>query len=398
MTKRHRRSMGENGFAAIIISIVLVVVLSLITVGFASLMRKEQRSALDRQLSDAAYYAAESGINDAAAAVRAGFTATKDTCDPYTPATIAALPGNNNKNAAGKYLVSSTVDNKSNTSYTCLLINPNPATLEYSSVNTGEATTAVLTGSSAAGTTTNVNTLVFSWQDANGGQTFGPPTSGGLCPPVGANAFPPVSCWKNGGSAMTGILRISLTPVPHPAAFSRSTLETTNYTAYLYPNGGGATSTPTTLSGSVVPSGVPSKPYAAGVTGSQNGTIITGACNTGSTPRYCAAAVTGLNTDTYLLHLSSIYAATQVTVTPYSCVGSNCTRIYLKGAQTLIDSTGKSQDVLKRIQVRMPSRNSFDYPEFSIATGGPVCKQLTTWPQNQTTGTPGDTVNLCDPL
>lgn len=386
----------EDGFAAIIIAIVLVIVLSLITVGFAALMRKEQRAALDRQLSNAAYYAAESGVNDAAAAVRAGFTTSKTQCGPYTAAQVATLPSSENQAAATKYLMNAGVDNGSNTSYSCLIISPNPSTLEYSSVEPNEATTAVLTGSDASGTDTVVNTLIFSWQDANSGKTFGPYNNSGVigCPAYNAsNPFPSVPCWKNNGSAITGILRVNLTPVS--GNFSRRSLELSNYTAFLYPRAGSQTTIPNGTYTGAAPASVPYGSY-AGHAGTNSGDIVYGACNLNSTPRYCAAAVTGLNQTTYLLHLSSVYASTQVTVTPYNCVGSTCTRIYLKGAQTLIDSTGKAQDVLRRIQVRLPARNSYDYPEFGLATGGPICKLLTSYPPNLATGNPGNTINSCE--
>lgn len=397
MARPERGTANEHGFAAIVISIVLVVLLSLMTVGFAALMRSEQRSALDRQLSNAAYYAAESGINDAAAAVRDGFTTSKLQCPPYTAAQTASLPGNNNQNAALKYLTNSAVDNNSNTSYSCLIINPNPSTLEYSSVRPNEATTAVLTGASASGADQAINTLVFNWQDASGGQTFAPYDNVGLpgCPAYNAAAlFPSVNCWKRNKVAITGMLRVGLTPVP--ATFTRSSLETSSYTGFLYPSDGVQTSTSSTFVGAA-PAGVPRDSY-TGHTGLDSGDIVIGACKLTSTPRWCAAAVTNLSQNTYLLRLSSIYAPTQVTITPYNCSGGTCTRIYLKGAQTLIDVTGKAQDVLRRIQVRLPARNSYDYPQFTVATGGELCKLLTSFPPNLATGTPGNTTNFCDPL
>jgi Tfp pilus assembly protein PilX len=376
MQKQNRVKMNENGFAAIVIAIVLVIVLSLITVGFAALMRSEQRSALDRQLSNAAYYAAESGVNDAAAAVEAGFSAVKNKCSPFTVTDINALPASS-QNAATQYLTNANVDSGSNTSYTCLLINPNPSTLEYSSVAVGKATTAVMTGADSTGATATINKLVFSWQDSSG-KTFAP---GGWS----TNYYPPLGGWTN-GDAITGILRVALTPM---GAMDRNSLTMNTYTAFLYPQ-----------PGSYRPiDSAPSSDYGSSIGPQNAGVTVGGSCNTSNQPRYCEVAVTGLNQTTYLLHLSSIYRPTQVTVTPFNCSGGTCTQIYIKGAQTLIDSTGKAQDVLKRIQVRMPLSNSFDYPEFDISTVGNVCKQLSTYPPNLATGSPGGTaLGVCTGL
>ena len=396
----------QRGFAAIIISIVLVLLLSLITVGFATLMRKEQRSALDRHLSNVAYYASESGINDAVAAVQAGFTVAKNTCAPYTAATILSLPAGKNQTAATKYLMNSSVDNSASSSYSCLTIDPNPSTLEYSSVQVNQPTTAMLTGSDSSGTVPqNIDTLVFSWQDAGSGKTFAPYNNIAAppgCPPYNAsNLFPSVPCWQSNGSGITGVLRVSLTPIPPSNSLDRNTLETSSYTAFMYPLTGGAFTVPTPPS-NVLPGGIPSDVYNnhAGIdhTGVKSGDIVNASCSPNSQPRYCQVAVTNLGDKTYLLRLSSLYAPTQVTITPFNCSSGTCTRIYAKGAQTLIDSTGKAQDVLRRVQVRLPARSSFGYPEFSIATGGPVCKGLTTYPDNATTGTAGVTTSSCDPL
>ena len=56
---------NEEGFASIVIALILIIVLSLLTIGFAQLARREQQTALSKQLANQAQYAAESGINDA---------------------------------------------------------------------------------------------------------------------------------------------------------------------------------------------------------------------------------------------------------------------------------------------------------------------------------------------
>src|SRR4051794_29381721 len=61
---------SEQGIVAIVVSIILIIILSLITIGFANLVRREQRQALDRQLSSEAFYAAESAINDTVDALK----------------------------------------------------------------------------------------------------------------------------------------------------------------------------------------------------------------------------------------------------------------------------------------------------------------------------------------
>src|ERR1700722_1988557 len=64
MINRSKFQENEQGFASLVIALVIIVVIALITVGFAQLSRREQQTALDKQLANQAYYAAESGVND----------------------------------------------------------------------------------------------------------------------------------------------------------------------------------------------------------------------------------------------------------------------------------------------------------------------------------------------
>jgi Tfp pilus assembly protein PilX len=56
---------NQDGMASILITILMMIVVSLVVLGFSQVTRTEQRESLNRQLSMQAFYAAESGINDA---------------------------------------------------------------------------------------------------------------------------------------------------------------------------------------------------------------------------------------------------------------------------------------------------------------------------------------------
>ena len=73
----------ESGLAAITVTLIILGIVTLITVGFATLMRREQRQALDRQLSTQAFYAAESGVNLARKAIDADL-AVSETPETYS--------------------------------------------------------------------------------------------------------------------------------------------------------------------------------------------------------------------------------------------------------------------------------------------------------------------------
>src|SRR5580658_10726969 len=115
------QKLNEGGFAPLIVSIVIIVVLSLITVGFVLLMNENQQNETNRQLGDAAYYAAQTGVNDAVKAINSGFLTSafggvKNSCGtiafPYLT--------NNQVNESGQ---------PKTDFYSCLLINPAPDSL-----------------------------------------------------------------------------------------------------------------------------------------------------------------------------------------------------------------------------------------------------------------------------
>lgn len=335
-----RRS-DQRGFASIVIALVMVIVLSLITVGFAELMRKEERSALDKQLSSQAYYAAESGVNDAAKAINSGFREAKPDCKPYTSTDPeASLPG-------GSYLTGNAVGDSTGADYTCLTIDPSPHTLEYSSVSTDESKAVQLTGVNPADdSVTPIGSLEISWQDANGGASFVPGAS--------------TNFEKAGDWPYTGILRVGITPLIS-GCLNRDCLVNSSYTSFLYPNDSAAP-----VVGDSYPSG----------SNSNQGNITKGNCHSTNTPHYCVVKVTNLTAPNYLLSLRSVYKNTRVTIKAFG-VGDE--PLDILNAQTVVDSTGKAQDVLKRLQVRIPSQNNYAHADGVTVMDG-ICKQLQLMP------------------
>ena len=113
MSKYHNE---ETGLVAIVVSMLIMIIMSLTVFGFTKIMQREQRQAVDKQLSTQAFYAAESGINDAVAKIHdpaviaAGGLQDKKKCD--TSSNVVTNPSG---------LVGA-IDATNNVGYTCLLI------------------------------------------------------------------------------------------------------------------------------------------------------------------------------------------------------------------------------------------------------------------------------------
>ena len=358
---------NQSGFASIVIALVLILLLSLITVGFAQLMQREQSSALDKQLSSQAYYAAESGINDAASAINKGFNVSKTKCAPYDSGgdsdSVSTLSGNS-KLAASEYLDgsdSNKVGNSTGASYPCLLIDPYPPSVTYDSISVNSPTILAMTGDNPSAPTNptppTISSIEISWEDSNNSTNFFDSPNADCSTPK----FPPA------GTVGTGILQTEIIPLGNTGIMSRNELINDAYTTFLCPNSSNSAPIQQSYPGT-------------GNAGMVSGDVLDGNCNTLNTPLYCSVKIVGLTQSTYLLVLQSIYSPTKVEITAYNSAG---TLLDISGAQILIDSTGKAQDVLRRIQVRLPVQDTYNMPSGTSASQN-ICKQLNITPPPST--------------
>jgi Tfp pilus assembly protein PilX len=335
---------AEQGLVSIIVVMILMGILVLISTSFALLMRREQRQVLDRQLSTQAFYAAESGINDVAAKINSI---------------------NNVTSCAG---TGSNLDTANNVGYTCVLVNKNPDSVVYDPVSTDTSTIVRLQSESGL----PITRIDLSWEDDSNsgvGNKFVPTSNNDFLLPQAGVTDPETDNLT--ASDGTGILRATIMPVPNTASTTQGALTAAAKTYVLYPRVDSSLASPNEFSS------------ADGV--NENARFLDGKCNTGSTPYYCNARITnlgGTNSGVVYLRLKSIYKATAVTVKIYN--GSPGTPTNIINAQAVIDSTGRAADVLRRIQVRIPIKGSYLYPEFAIDSLDTICK-ITSFPQNGAT-------------
>ncbi len=332
----------SSGFVSILVCVTIMIILSLITIGFARLMQREARQALDRQLSTQAFYAAESGVNDAIAIAKHFPTEEKTDCLTNNPGS----PYNN---------LNPDLDGTNNVAYTCLLVNPAPGTLVYDEIGVDRSTVTKLQAEPGQ----HFNRISISWQSSD-------PNHVDNFRGNGAMVLPRTTEWNE----TTGVLRVSLYPVPLngdvPAPGNRATLAAQARTYFLYPqeDTGGAPGAPNTINYNGVDT---------------DGSIVSGKCSDTRTPRRCTVElnVSSLGSGyMYYMRLRSIYNKVGAEISAYE--GSN--QRNLVGAQIMVDSTGKTSDVFRRIQVRIPTQKYFDLPEYAIETADDICKRITVAP------------------
>lgn len=326
-----KESLRQAGMVSIMVTMILMIVISLIVLGFAQISRRNARQALDQQLSTQAFYAAETGVNDAAKLVRdavaGGSTVPeKDSCDAGSGA-VAAFYGGLNP----------VLNADASVEYTCLLVDPAPSTLRYGDVG---STSVVVPLRAESGT---LNTVTLTWQTKEDTTT---PLDN--CPPSTNDAYVPSVDWQCG----YGVLRFDLVNTSG-GSLTANSLQNNTMTSFLVPLSSGGSS---------------SIPFAAG---SSNANTRVGVSCTNTS---CSMRITGLGASQYHMRISSLYKSVSLQIEGTNAGGS----VGLEGAQALMDATGKAQDVLRRIQAHVPitSSSQNQLSDFAIQSTESLCKRF----------------------
>ncbi len=339
------------------VTMILMIVLSLIVIGFAQVARRNSRQSLDRQLSTSAFYAAESGVNDVHNLIKTyGAPPTKQDCTNGVGA-AAVYYGN---------LPSATLDAGASVKYTCLTVNPNPISLIYDDIGSASTIAPIRSADGSA-----ITSIKFTWQTKTGSTT---PINN--CPTSTARPFSTYTNWQCG----YGVLRFDLVPTVG-GGLTANGLRAGTMTSFILPmaSGGGAG-----------PIG-----FRAGVANNNNAYGLR--CNNTNCSLTIGAGAGGLGQNSYYVRLNSIYKNVSLQISATNASGA----VQLAGAQVVVDSTGKAQDVLRRIQVRIPqvanSQNAL--PDTAIESSTAVCKRFAVannYFSNQA-DIPGSTNSMCRP-
>lgn len=327
----------EAGMVAIMVTLILMIVISLLVLGFAQITRRNQRLALDRQLSTQAFYAAETGINDVARLIGSAAPGTvmpsKESCESSGDPFYGSL----------NPVIGPPEDG---VRYTCLLVDPSPNSLEYRGIGTTGTVFPIVAESGSIGS------IRLTWTPVQGDEGGPAPTQ--ECPTSAAlsssTAFSNASSWNCG----YGLLRFDL--VPTAGSLGLDGLQNTLMTTFAVPLRSGGTSTIT---------------YSGGPANSRVGVACT---NTS-----CRLTINMSSAGTrYHMRVLSLYKELS-TLTVEAFSGQNATGdvISLRDAQVLVDSTGKAQDVLRRIQVRLPLNSRLNsMGDYAIQSTEAVCKRF----------------------
>jgi Tfp pilus assembly protein PilX len=348
---------NEQGMVSILVTMIMILVITLIVLGFAQVTRRNQREALDNQLSTQAYYAAESGVNAAV-----NYLSTHPT---YGMSTIGNCTQFINTLGGGTVNV---LDQDTGTKYTCLMVNPTPSSLNVAPLTQGTSAVLHLANSDGAAFTS----LKFQWS-----QQATPDYPGG-CTSADNGTLPALSAW----ACPYGILRLDLVNTSGSNA-SNDVLDGNQqvvsfYMIPTYNNGAGVANTPVTNpleTQPVDPSSAPGPTCTANAaTNNCPVQVVRTICTAGGS---CSLQLnlngTGGSID-YYARLSMMYQDSSNVIITGTDSGHPSNFV---GGQVMVDSTGESQDELRRIQVRVPIvAPQSTLPVYSLQTTASICKKL----------------------
>jgi hypothetical protein len=327
MTTPNKHNRNQNGTASIISTLIIVILLSLISVGFAKIMDRSLQNSLDSHLYSAADYVAQSGINDAMAYIKARGINDNTSC--------TGLSGNPPNG------INFTLSTSDKTKYTCILVSSKLTDLVYNGVSPYTSRVATVQGAAS---------LLLSWSSTN--------NSLSKLPPAGSTQFLDETTWSDISHLYAPVLRVTLYPVIN------NLTGIVPRTYFLYPSAGGTNEVNygTTADGSVQP-----------VNCNNTSLIFHGASADGR----CNVVISNLNPSfKFYVRLTPLYNQTDLKIMGNTPAGG---LLSFTNQQTTIDVTATAGGATKRLVARIDRTQLGvgETPEFALRTTNLLCKRIT---------------------
>jgi Tfp pilus assembly protein PilX len=382
MLNTYKRQRTQSGAVSLFVVIFAALLMTVVTISFVQLMVKDQQQATTSDLSQSAYDSAQAGVEDAkrlllldqscrnnpdfsercddvAAALTPAPGSTETACgaiarglgigDPNTETLVQQSAGSN--------------DSKLDQAYTCVKIGVDTGDFK-GEVAANQTSLVPLQG------TSDFDTVELSWftktdvagDDASANPTIGFPSTGTdvNLPPVGDK-------WKVNYPALmrtqfmqTGS-RFTLSDFDNSQPDNKSNANT----LFLYPASAGTNNKSFALDGRRSPTNAPQP-----VRCQQNFVTSEYACTVRLT---IPTPIDGSATRNAFLRLSALYNGAHFQVK----LLRGSAEVPFKGVQPVVDSTGRANDLFRRVQARVQLTSDMTYPDAVIDLDGDLCKNFT---------------------
>lgn len=367
----------QEGAVSLFVVIFATLLITIVTVGFIQLMLRDQQQASSTDLSQSAYDSALAGVEDAKRlllldqACRNGVASSTVNCaaiataltpvsgDSQTACDALVQAGIVTSTDGETIIQQSTTDNQLDQAYTCVKIGVN--TSDYKgNVDINQSDIIPLKGVSA------FDSIEVSWFSREDVSTE---TDDIEFPTTGADISLPREGteWPDNNPSL---LRTQL--IQTGEGFKLSDFDDSQpdnrsnaNTLFLYPSATGLTTKDFALDARRSPSIAPQKVQC-------NESFLDGeyACQaTIMLPRPIDGNVTNRNA---YLRLTSLYNSAHYTVK----LKNGNQDVQFSGVQPLVDSTGRANDLFRRVEARVELIGDFTYPEAAIDMEGNLCKNF----------------------
>jgi len=337
----------QKGAVALITVILLMFIFMVVTLGFLRMAISEQRQASDADLNARAYYAVESGIEDARRILN------RFNSDGVITATeLSRLRGGECARAGvDDAPVDPVLSEELSTEITCQLIDLEPG--DYlASLGVNQAVFLPLIPAEEDEGPGAVTSVQIEWHEGSD-----------VVARSSANSdLPEINCWSTdeddcSGTPYPAMLRVGL--FRHPVAgVNRGNID--NKISYLNPVNG---------VGNVTLSNFEQK--AAGAVNQLSNAPKCDPVEGGA--YFCTLTITAISGRVNYLRITPIYTGTDLRVRMFD---SNGNALSFKGTQAKIDVTARAGDVIRRIETRIPLGAADILPDEAITTADELCKLI----------------------
>lgn len=378
----------QSGAVSLFIVIFTALLLTIVTISFVQLMLSDQRQATNTDLSQSAYDSAQAGVEDAkrllllnqaceagAPPVGVSCSAVKDAITSNACDTLARGGIVTTNERSETIIQQNAQDNALDQAYTCVKIAT--STDDYlGSLQVDQSMVVPLRGESSF---SKIELSWFSRDDLSGANpTVEFPTTGSdvSLPQVG-------SSWK---SNFPALLRMQLIQVGSSFKLddfndSRSGKSNAN-TLFLYPSRVGLSTKDLITADTRYDSGNAPQLISCRDNLAAGGYACTVTITTPEPIDGDAASRTAF------LRLSAIYNATHFSI---KLLDVSNAAVKFSNVQPQVDSTGRANDLFRRVVARVELKSNFNYPDAEIDLTGNLCKNFSV------TNSAGDYNSTCTP-
>lgn len=362
------RRRGEHGVVSLLTVIFFMVFISLIVMGFITIVVADQRQTTDNDLSASALAAARSGIEDGkrillycqahpADARCASALNSQNNCNAFNSGQAYDLAKNTLAipiDSTGEGATGGATDYEQY--FTCLTIQRNTPSLSAPLSSDSDYIQRIKT-------TSQFTQLKISW--AGEGSYMN--RSGAIA------GWPTLSSWNSSGYMPV----IRFQTIPYNDVTDLDGNEARSRTIFIVPCGGGGC--PSTSSDINV---LDARTDSTSTSGGQH--LVSGqnpvkyaTCTTLGVSYECTATLSGYDSGVwqYYIRASVLYAGT--TTMTLSALSSTGAAVDFDNVQPWIDVTGRTSDVFKRVRAEVSYQPTVALPTNALDSAAPICKKLT---------------------